>query len=419
VGPTASSDALGTSRAVRSVDAAPTDGAAFLPSQIRRIARSEAGAIVGGWTAVAALFAGHSYLSYAADGRPVTALQAVWWSVAEWYTWALLTPVVVWIVRRVRRSECPRARALGTLVAFGLLVALLQVVLEYGADRAAVLLSGDRDLSVRVWLAGGVRGAVLDLAYLLPRKIGFSVVTFWAVVGVVFAADNYRLYRDRELRAARLEGALVGAQLQALQAQLQPHFLFNTLNAIASLIPESPEVAEEMVESLADLLRAALRDGRQREIPLEREMELLDQYLRIQELRFQDRLRVRRALPPELADALVPPLLLQPLVENAIRHGVAPRPGGGAVSVSVEGSGGQLVIVVEDDGPGFTGAARDGAGLGLANVRARLERLYGDSSALVASNRPGGGASVTLRLPLRPPAARGRAGTVATDARIA
>jgi sensor histidine kinase YesM len=274
---------------------------------------------------------------------------------------------------------------------------------------------------VRVWLAGGVRGAVLDLAYLLPRKIGFSVVTFWAIVGVVAAADYYRLYRDRELRAARLEGALAGAQLQALQAQLQPHFLFNTLNAIASLIPESPAAAEEMVESLADLLRASLRDGREHEIPLEREMEILDQYLRIQELRFQDRLRVRRALPAELAAALVPPLLLQPLVENAIKHGVAPRPGGGLVSVRAEGSRDQVVIVVEDDGPGFTGAARDGAGLGLANTRERLERLYGDASALVVGDRPGGGASVTVRLPLRfPDSARARTATgAAPAARIA
>jgi signal transduction histidine kinase len=418
VGPIASPGAL---------SAPPPDGAApLLPSQLGRIARSEAGAIVAGWTVVAVLFAGHNYLSFAANGRPITVLQAAWWSVAEWYTWALLSPLVVSIVRRARRTERPPAVAVGTLVVLGLLVAVLQVVLEYGVDRAAVLLSGDQDISVRVWLADGARGAVLDLAYLLPRKIGFSVVTFWAIVGVVFATDYYRLYRDRELRTARLEGALAGAQLRALQAQLQPHFLFNTLNTIASLIPENPAVAEEMVESLADLLRAALRDGGQYEVALAREMELLDQYLRIQELRFEDRLRVRRSLQAGLSDTLVPPLLLQPLVENAIKHGVGPRPGGGAVSVRVERSGDHLVIVVEDDGPGFTAQARDGGGLGLANTRARLERLYGDAATLEARNGPGGGASVTVRLPLRTPATVGSevAGAVtraiaAPDTRIA
>ncbi len=372
-------------------------------TQLVRIGRSEAAAIVGGWTLVAALFAAHNYLSAAAEGRPVTFLQAAWWSVAEWYTWALLTPLVVWIVRRTRPAERPRARALATLAGLGLGVAALQVALEYGADRLAVLLAGDPDVTVRVWLSGGVRGAALDFAYLLPRKIGFSFVTFWALVAVVFAADYYRLYRDREVRAARLEGALARAQLRALQAQLQPHFLFNTLNTIASLIPEDPAAAEEMVESLSELLRAALRDGGRDEIPLAQEMELVDQYLRIQERRFQDRLRVQRAFRPELADALVPPLLLQPLVENAIRHGVASRPSGGTVTVRTERSDDSLLLTIEDDGPGFAPLSADGAprGVGLANTRARLEQLYGPRAALESGNRPGGGAYVGVRLPLR------------------
>jgi len=301
-----------------------------------------AAGIIAGWTLVAALFAGHAYLSAVADGRPVTLLHAAWWSAAEWYTWALLTSLVVAVVRRVRGAGRPRA--LATLAVLGLGIAALQVALEYGADHIAVLLSGDPDLTVRVWLSGGVRGAALDFAYLLPRKIGFSVVTFWALVIVVFAADYYRLYRDREVRAARLEGALAQAQLRALQAQLQPHFLFNTLNAIASLIPEDPAAAEEMVESLSDLLRAALRDGGRDEIPLAQEIELLDQYLRIQARRFQDRLRVQRAFRAELADVLVPPLLLQPLVENAIRHGIASRPGGGTVTVRTDRRDGDLLL---------------------------------------------------------------------------
>jgi two-component sensor histidine kinase len=368
-----------------------------------RISRSELLGIVAGWTLVAALFAGHNYLSAIANGRPITFLQAAWWSVAEWYTWALLTPLVVLIVRRVRPAERSHVRAFAVLALLGLGVAALQVALEYGVDRLAVLLSGDPDVTVRVWLSGGVRGAALDLAYLVPRKIGFSFVTFCAIVVVVFAADYYRLYRDREVRSAKLESALARAQLRALQAQLQPHFLFNTLNTIASLIPEDPAGAEEMVESLSELLRTALRDGGRDEITLAQEIELLEQYLRIQERRFQDRLHIERAFRPELEDALVPPLLLQPLVENAIKYGVASRPSGGTVTVRTERGDGTLLLTVEDDGPGFSSQALDGAppGVGLANTRARLEQLYGGRATLESGNRPTGGAYVGVRLPLR------------------
>jgi two-component system, LytTR family, sensor kinase len=369
--------------------------------------------IVAGWTIVAALFTGHTYLSALAEGRPVTFLQAAWWSAAEWYTWALLTPLVIAVVRRVRGVGRPRALAM--LAVAGLGIAALQVALEYAADHIVVLLSGDPDLTVRVWLSGGLRGAALDLGYLVPRKIGFSVVTFWALVIVVFAADYYRLYRDREVRAARLEAALAQAQLRALQAQLQPHFLFNTLNSIASLIPEDPPAAEERVESLSDLLRAALRDGGRNEIPLAQEIELLDQYLRIQECRFQDRLRVQRAFRAELADVLVPPLLLQPLVENAITHGVASRPDGGTVTVRTDRRDSELLLTVEDDGPGFAPQAADSAppGVGLANTRARLEQLYGAAATLETGNRPSGGAYVGVRLPLRTTVAAAAGGGVA------
>ena len=371
-------------------------------SQSARITRSEAIAILGGWTLVAVLFAAHNYISNAAEGRPITLLQAVWWSAAEWYTWALLTPLVIQLVRRTRAGERFRPVTLAVLAAGGVVIAALQVALEYGADHLVVLLSGDPSVSVGVWLSGGVREAALDLAYLVPRKIGFSFITFCALVVVVLAADYYRLFRDRELRAARLEGALARAQLRALQAQLQPHFLFNTLNTIASLIPEEPAAAEELVESLGELLRAALRDGGRDEITLRQEIDLLDQYLAIQARRFHDRLRIERIFAPDLGDAMVPPLILQPLVENAIRHGVAAREGRGTVRVRTERSGESLLLAVEDDGPGFEpigGGASEG--VGLANTRARLEQLYGAKGALETGNLPGGGAYVGVRLPLR------------------
>jgi two-component system LytT family sensor kinase len=371
-------------------------------SQSTRITRSEAIAILGGWTLVAVLFAAHNYISNAAEGRPIKLLQAVWWSAAEWYTWALLTPLVIWLVRRTRAGERLRPVTLAVLAAGGVVIAALQVALEYGADHLVVMLSGDPSVSVGVWLSGGVREAALDLAYLVPRKIGFSFITFCALVVVVLAADYYRLFRDRELRAARLEGALARAQLRALQAQLQPHFLFNTLNTIASLIPEEPAAAEELVESLGELLRAALRDGGRDEITLRQEIDLLDQYLAIQERRFHDRLRIERVFAPDLGDAMVPPLILQPLVENAICHGVAARQGRGTVRVRTERDGESLLLAVEDDGPGFEpGSGGASWGVGLANTRARLEQLYGANGALETKNLPDGGAYVGVRLPLR------------------
>jgi LytS/YehU family sensor histidine kinase len=211
------------------------------------------------------------------------------------------------------------------------------------------------------------------------------------------------LSRERELRAARLEAALATAQLQALQAQLHPHFLFNTLNAIASLIPEDAAAAEEMVEALSELLRAALQDGGAREIPLRRELDLADQYVRIQQLRFHDRLRVHRDVDPDTLDALVPPLLLQPLVENAIRHGIGSRPEGGIVTLRAHRENGWLLLAVEDDGRGLPAgtAVASGNGVGLTNARARLERLHGTSAQLELANGASRGTTVHVRLPLR------------------
>jgi two-component system, LytTR family, sensor kinase len=374
---------------------------------LSRLARSEGAVVVGAWTVVAVVFAGHNYLTYAANGRPVPLLHALWWSVAEWYTWALLTPLVIRLARRFRVTQPRLARNASVLVVLAAAVAALQVGLEYAADRLVVALTGLPDLSVRVWLSDGVRGRAVELAYLLPRKIGFSYVTFWGIALAVHAVDYYRLYRERELRAARLEGALAAAQLQALQAQLQPHFLFNTLNTIASLIPDDPGAAEEMIESLSELLRTALRGDGAREIALAQELELVDQYLRIQEIRFDDRLRVERRTDPEALSALVPPLLLQPLAENAIRHGIAPRPLGGVLTLGAERRGEWLVLTVEDDGRGFPEslperpAAGSPNGVGLANTRARLERLYGEAARLEVGNRSTGGAYARVRLPLR------------------
>ena len=321
-----------------------------------------------------------------------------YWSV-NIYVSALLTPLILWAGRRwpLERANLPRILALHLLLSVGWAVTRLAI-------EAAIQMGWE-----------GIRPSNPPVTFkdeiTLLYIFGFhtAVVAYWVVLSVQSAFSNYARFQERaqaalrsDLRASQLETQMAQARLGALKAQLQPHFLFNTLNAIASLIPDDPPAAEEMVEALSELLRAALSEARHLEIPLEREMELLDQYVRIQSFRFQDRLRVRVDVEPALGSVLVPPLLLQPLLENAIRHAVAPREGGGSLAVSVEARDTLLQLTVADDGPGFTSEPTDGEprGIGLANTRARLDRLYGKDAAIEIGNHPGGGGLVNITLPL-------------------
>jgi sensor histidine kinase YesM len=230
-----------------------------------------------------------------------------------------------------------------------------------------------------------------------------QVATFWVILGIGAAFEYYAKFRERELRASQLESRLAQAQLEVLRMQLQPHFLFNTLHTISAFMQEGEiEAADRMISRLSDLLRLALEGGGAQEVPLRQEMAFLERYLEIQQIRFQEQLRVSLRVPDELLDACVPSLILQPLVENAIKHGVTPRAEGGEVSVEVTREHGRLRLAVRDDGPGITAAStRVGNGVGLANTRARLEQLYGDRQRFVVGNAPGGGALVELTIPLR------------------
>ncbi len=355
--------------------------------------------ILVAWTAVAAVFAVHNYFTFAAEGRPIPLAHALWWSAAEWYTWAALTPAVILVSRRWSVAAGRVARNIALLLAACALLAVLQIALEYAADRAVTLIATAPTLSVRYWLSDGASTRLMELGYLLPRKFGFAFVTACALVVATHTVDYYRLYRDRELRAARLESALASAQLERLRAQLQPHFLFNTLNGIASLIPEDPAAAEEMVECLSDLLRASLSRGTAPQIALADELRLLDQYLTIQQRRFQHRLRISRAIDPGALSARVPPLILQPLAENAISHAVATRPAGGALEIIARAHGDRLELAVLDDGPGIGDPRTVREGIGLANTRERLRHLHGDAASLTLGNRPEGGTEVTVSLP--------------------
>ena len=226
-----------------------------------------------------------------------------------------------------------------------------------------------------------------------------AIVAYWVVLSIQTAFRNYARFQERaqaalrsDLRSSQLETQVAQARLGALKAQLQPHFLFNTLNAIVVLVRQQKgQQAEETLARFSDLLRAVLADMDAQEVTLGRELEYLKLYLSIEQLRFSDRLRVDIEVDPELLDAAVPHMGLQPIVENAIRHGIGPRATPGVIVIRAERLGDALHVTVRDDGPGFRApGAGHGMGLGLANTRARLKQLYGDAAELRTENGAAG-----------------------------
>jgi LytS/YehU family sensor histidine kinase len=238
----------------------------------------------------------------------------------------------------------------------------------------------------------------------LTSQLHISVLIYGTILGVGYAFNYYVKFREREARASQLEAQLAQAQLHALKMQLHPHFLFNTLNGISGLVRDgSNKAAVRMIAGLSDLLRHTLDTEAQQEVPLRRELEFLELYLDIQQMRFPDRLRVRMEVAPETLDAQVPNLILQPLVENAVRHGIAPRAAPGTVGISARRDDSLLEIKVYDDGPGLRPNTRtgEGGGIGLANTRARLAQLYGTGHRFDVRDRPEGGVEATLVVPFR------------------
>jgi two-component system, LytTR family, sensor kinase len=236
---------------------------------------------------------------------------------------------------------------------------------------------------------------------LITFRLAVDASVYWTIVGGVHAARATREAREREQAAARLEASLAEARLAALREQLQPHFLFNSLNAVSTLaLRGDGHAVTQALSTLSDLLRITL-ETRTQELPLAEELAFLDRYLDLQQLRFGDRLTVERRIDDDALDAAVPAMLTQPLVENALRHGIEREPGAGRVVIRVERAGETVVIEVRDSGPGFAAAAGVHEGIGLTNSRARLAGLYGAAASLQCGDAPGGGGQVRVTLPYR------------------
>lgn len=242
------------------------------------------------------------------------------------------------------------------------------------------------------------------LAMLVSSRWQLHLAVLAVSMSLTHAWRLYQRERERDRRELELTASLSRAKLEALRLQLQPHFLFNTLNTISNLIRRDADAADEMITNLSELLRLSLDVGEQ-EVPLRRELEILDCYLAIEQARFGRRLRVERQIDDAALDGLVPALVLQPLVENAVRHGIEPRAAPGTITIRAERTTDRLRLVVSDDGCGLkpADARTERRGIGLANTEARLRELHGDATQLVMREPPGGGVSVEIELPFRHP----------------
>jgi sensor histidine kinase YesM len=236
----------------------------------------------------------------------------------------------------------------------------------------------------------------------LITGIHAHILTYWIVVGIVVASAYYRRAREREVHAAELSAELSRARLEALTMQLHPHFLFNTMHAISSAVRDDPEGAEDMLAELADLLRATLERPAGDEVTLREERDFIERYIGIQRVRFGDRLEVCVSIDDDALDVLVPAFILQPIVENAIEHGIAKRLRGGRLAIEADTTGGVLRIFIRDDGPGMGDTTdRDGrARVGIANTRARLAHMDGGAGVLDLSDSDQAGVTAALRIPL-------------------
>ena len=350
-------------------------------------------AIFALWTFFALFFATQLALQY----QQLTDYSIPFWRILSWqlvsgYIWFGISPVILYLAKRFPFDDGKWKTSLPVHVVACIVVAPIQLLF-------------DSFVLTRLGYPPNRTFANFFEAYrfFLVANVHLSMLIYMGVVGISSAYRYYQKYRERELRASQLEARLAQSRLQVLKMQLHPHFLFNTLNAISELIYKDRESADRMLTDLSDLLRMSFENLEVQEIPLKQELEFLRKYLEIEQMRFHDRLTVDMDIAPETLDASVPNMILQPLVENAIKHGIAPRVSGGRIDIHAARSNGHLEITVVDDGLGvpFGDVEHVPEGVGLSNTRRRLRHLYGDGHRFDLTNLENGGLGVSLEIPFR------------------
>jgi two-component system LytT family sensor kinase len=352
-----------------------------------------------GWMLVGLSFGINDYLFADVHVRfyqqPLTLMSVLAWELAFWPIWAAISPVIFRLARRFPIEPANWLRNLSINIIAGLFITL--------AHRAIYLF-----IAWLVYIAAD--NSIESLSYLFRRLFLFNLPTGFMSYGVIVLvshAINYnKRLRDEELKATELKAELAQAQLQATQAQLQalkmqlhPHFLFNTLNSISALLDEDVEKADEMLARLGDFLRLTLENSGAQMIALRDELEFLRHYLEIEQVRFQDRLSIEMHIEPEVLDAQVPNMILQPIIENAIRHGISQRIGNGYIKICATHKDNSLHLEVQDNGPGIVLSEKAKSGVGLGNTIERLKQTYGGAHSFDIKTASAGGTIVTLTIP--------------------
>jgi len=345
----------------------------------------------GALTLLGLVSASRMYFGYAEAGRPISAYEALGSGLLEWWLWAPLLPGIRALARLLpfERQRLPRS-IIGHLAASGL------------ASCAQILLFGAASALIRqVRFGSGSLRAEMASSFMF--KLHTGVVAYWTAALAFLGWQYAARLRSEAVRRARLESSLAEARLAALQSQLAPHFLFNTLNAVSAAVRDDPDGAERMLARLGDLLRAVMTRRDEATQTLSDELRFLDGYLDLQHGRFGDRLTVRKHVDPAALGVHLPSFLLLPLVENAVQHGVCSQPGAGTVALTVKRAGGRVQVAVEDDGPGLRsrpgGSLRSGQG--LESVRERLRLMHGDAGHFELVSRDPHGVAALLSFPER------------------
>ena len=356
-----------------------------------RVLRSPALGLPAIWLGVAVFFSAQNVLVGAARHHPFDWQWDVYHELVYSLTWAAFTPLVLAAGRRHPLGSGPVRVTIASHLWRMALLAPVQIVTTYTVHYLGLALIGERPpVTLTAWLtnlqAGIVWGTLTGFLY------------YWLILGGQAAVVYQRMYQQQRVTSAELEGRLAEAKLEALRLQVHPHFLFNTLNAISAFVDADPERARRMIVRLGELLRRTLQGGTAAELPLCRELELLRPYMEIQRIRFGDRLSIVLDVANGTETAMIPTLMLQPLVENAVEHGVSRTTSGAQVRLRAVREGDRLRLEIVDNGPGLAGG---GNGIGLANTRARLEGLYGSAGQLQLADSSDG-TRVTIQLPFRP-----------------
>ena len=335
-------------------------------------------------------FQAYNYVSFFTEGKPSFPMLLAL-NVTYWYAWAVLVPGILWLARRYRFGRNTWKRAAVAHACGVLFFTFLHAVLTVSC-RVPIAATFGTTRSLTWWQA------FQELFFL---NFDWEMMTYWAVVGLSHALDFYRDSQEQRVAAAQLGRRLAEARLQSLQSQLHPHFLFNTLHTISALMHRDTEAADAMLARLSDLLRLSLDRIATQQVALKEEVDFLQKYLEIERTRFGDRLVVRIDVEPETLDASVPNLLLQPIVENAIRHGIAQKVGGGLLEIRATREGDELCLLVRDTGPGLSAQKLSAlnTGVGLTNTRSRLEELFPERHRFEFHEPPEGGLAVEIGIP--------------------